>query len=301
MISRLSGLSLLAVILMAGSALASNVNIWYGGSFTGNVWNDSCSAQINSNFSVPVYISTDPDAYVANMHLPLGVNDTYIDSIPRDLCSFDFYPFIGNPPDYWDDASFLSRFETSPPNPAGFHSRSFLGFADLGGGPNTWLHFTEPTQILSFVVHIRNNSAWIGTSARPFQDGMSSTLSGPNVGDTVGGPGYTLITHYARIFFEAHSDIQTEEPLPNSFSVAQNYPNPFNVKTSVSFTLPLSANVTITIYNLAGQAVQTINAGRMDAGVRSVVWDASNVGSGVYFYKVTAGEFSKTMKATLLK
>jgi hypothetical protein len=91
------------------------------------------------------------------------------------------------------------------------------------------------------------------------------------------------------------------EALPTAFAVEQNYPNPFNAKTAIKFALPNDANVTVTVYNVAGQIVQTINAGQMSAGNQSVIWDASNVGSGVYFYKVAADGFSKTMKATLLK
>lgn len=301
MTKRLLSLSLLVAFTLIGSVYAANVNIWYGGTFTNGVWKDSCVAQINANLTVPVYVSTDANAYVANMHLPLGVNDTYIDSIPHDLCSFDFYPFVGNPPDYWDDASFLTRFESSPPNPAGYHSRSFLGFADLGGGPNTWLHSIEPRQILSFVVHVRNNPAWIGTMATPFRDGVSSTLSGPNVGDTVGGPGYTLITHYARVFFVGNTNVDNDKTVPSEFSVAQNYPNPFNEKTSISFTIAKPADVKVTIYNASGQEVQTIKAGQMEAGTHSVTWDAGKLSSGVYYYEVKAGEFSQKLKATLTK
>jgi len=92
-----------------------------------------------------------------------------------------------------------------------------------------------------------------------------------------------------------------EAALPTEFAVSQNYPNPFNAKTSFKLELPVSSDVTVNVYNVAGQLVKAINMPNLDAGVHSVVWDASDVASGVYFYKVTADNFTKTMKMTLLK
>lgn len=89
-------------------------------------------------------------------------------------------------------------------------------------------------------------------------------------------------------------------PLPTEYSVAQNYPNPFNAKTMISFNLPQANDVNVGIYSVTGQLVETIT-GHYEAGSHSVNWDASNVASGIYFYKVTAGSFTQTMKMTLLK
>ncbi len=88
--------------------------------------------------------------------------------------------------------------------------------------------------------------------------------------------------------------------VPKTFAVMQNYPNPFNPTTDIQFALPLASDYSISIYNVAGQLVETIS-GQSDAGVVTATWDASDLASGVYFYKVAAGEFSKTMKAVLLK
>jgi hypothetical protein len=96
-------------------------------------------------------------------------------------------------------------------------------------------------------------------------------------------------------------NVSYEAALPTEFAVSQNYPNPFNAKTSFKLELPVSSDVAINIYNVAGQLVKAINLPNLDAGVHSVVWDASDVASGVYFYRVTADNFNKTMKMTLLK
>jgi len=98
-----------------------------------------------------------------------------------------------------------------------------------------------------------------------------------------------------------NGQVSYEAALPTEFAVSQNYPNPFNAKTSFKLELPISSDVTVNVYNVAGQLVKAINMPNLDAGVHSVVWDASDVASGVYFYKVTADDFTKTMKMTLLK
>lgn len=88
---------------------------------------------------------------------------------------------------------------------------------------------------------------------------------------------------------------------PATFALKQNYPNPFNPSTTVAFDLPKASHVEITIYNVLGQKVKTLAKGEMDAGSHSVVWDASDNSSGVYFYRIDAGEFTQTKKMMMLK
>ena len=95
--------------------------------------------------------------------------------------------------------------------------------------------------------------------------------------------------------------VGVDENSPAAFSVAQNSPNPFNPTTTIYFTLSQAGNVTVDVYNVAGQKVDTIANRFMDSGSYSAVWDASGFSAGVYFYTVTASDFSKTMKMTLLK
>ena len=87
----------------------------------------------------------------------------------------------------------------------------------------------------------------------------------------------------------------------SAFSVAQNAPNPFNPSTTISFTIPDAGTVSIDVFNVAGQRVDTIVSEFMNAGSHSVTWDASALSAGVYFYTVKTGDFSKTMKMTMLK
>jgi len=126
-----------------------------------------------------------------------------------------------------------------------------------------------------------------------------------------GGPHYEWDEDKADvgIFFIGHdsitgvitSGVGVEEDTPAAFSVAQNSPNPFNPATTISFSLAEAGNVNVEVYNVAGQKVDTIANGFMNAGSHSVVWDASDFSAGVYFYTVKSDGFSRTMKMTLLK
>jgi len=95
--------------------------------------------------------------------------------------------------------------------------------------------------------------------------------------------------------------VSVSDEAPSAFAVEQNSPNPANPTTTISFTLPESGNVNVDIFNVAGQKIDTLVNNFMDSGKHSVVWDGSQFSTGVYFYTVKSGEFSKTMKMTLLK
>jgi hypothetical protein len=89
--------------------------------------------------------------------------------------------------------------------------------------------------------------------------------------------------------------------LPQSFSLDQNYPNPFNPNTTIKFSLPHSAHVSLSIYNSMGQEVAKLLSQNMSAGVHAAQWNASQFASGVYYYRLTAGNFMETKKLLLLK
>ena len=89
--------------------------------------------------------------------------------------------------------------------------------------------------------------------------------------------------------------------VPVEYSLAQNYPNPFNPVTTIEYTLPQIAKVKVEVYNLLGQVVEVLVDSEQDAGLQSVQWDASGATSGVYFYRLTAGEFTATKRMVLMK
>ncbi|MBD3167894.1 MAG: T9SS type A sorting domain-containing protein [candidate division Zixibacteria bacterium] len=89
--------------------------------------------------------------------------------------------------------------------------------------------------------------------------------------------------------------------LPRDIIVAGNYPNPFNATTSISFETAIPSDVKIDIYNIAGQKVETLLDEGVAAGKHDILWDATTYASGIYFYKLTAGEKTFTRRMTLLK
>jgi serine protease len=94
--------------------------------------------------------------------------------------------------------------------------------------------------------------------------------------------------------------------IPKEFALSQNYPNPFNLETQFTLSLPAESKVSFVIYNVAGQKVKTLVDGYMNAGTHTLIWDGTNeygnvVSSGIYFYKVVAGDIVTTKKMILMK
>jgi hypothetical protein len=89
--------------------------------------------------------------------------------------------------------------------------------------------------------------------------------------------------------------------IPTKFEVDQNYPNPFNAQTALSYALPKGSMVTIEVYDLLGRKVETLLNEEQQAGYHRLVWDASNQTSGIYFYRIKAGEMSEIKKMVLVK
>lgn len=88
---------------------------------------------------------------------------------------------------------------------------------------------------------------------------------------------------------------------PSIHAHSQNYPNPFNASTTIKYDLPKTAEMTLSVYDILGRKVETINAGRQSGGQHSIFWNAKDVSSGIYFYKIQAGDFSETRRCLLLK
>ncbi len=89
--------------------------------------------------------------------------------------------------------------------------------------------------------------------------------------------------------------------IPEKPSLSQNYPNPFNARTIISYSLPISAESEIVIYDILGRRFDCLPQGLKSAGIHQVVWDAGDKPTGIYFYKIQAGSRSETGKMLLLK
>jgi len=115
--------------------------------------------------------------------------------------------------------------------------------------------------------------------------------------------GYTMLEIYLNTLTgEISTDVTDNQvSLPNEFILYQNYPNPFNPTTNITFELPVASNVTVKVFNLLGQEVATVYSGYKTAGKHTVQFNASHLGSGVYFYKVEAGKYVSVKKMILMK
>ena len=94
---------------------------------------------------------------------------------------------------------------------------------------------------------------------------------------------------------------QQREIVPSTLALEQNYPNPFNPSTTISYDLPMNGLVTLKVYDVLGREVKTLVNERQSVGSHSVAFNASNLPSGVYFYRLQAGTYHDTKKLLLLK
>ncbi len=98
----------------------------------------------------------------------------------------------------------------------------------------------------------------------------------------------------------------SDESLPQSFALSQNYPNPFNPETTIRFDLPRSEEIDLAVYNLTGQKIATLAHGLREAGAYMLRWDGRHddgreLASGVYLYRLVAGERVETRKMVLVQ
>lgn len=97
------------------------------------------------------------------------------------------------------------------------------------------------------------------------------------------------------------SDVESEAEIIKEFNLDQNYPNPFNPATQISYTIPTGSKVTIVVYNLLGNEVEKLVDEYNPAGTYNVEFNAKDLPSGVYFYKLTAGNYTETRKMILIR
>jgi hypothetical protein len=96
-------------------------------------------------------------------------------------------------------------------------------------------------------------------------------------------------------------EVEVDVTAPLSFNLEQNYPNPFNPSTNIKYSVPESGNVKLSVYNLVGEEVAVLVNGNVEAGNFEVTFDASNLPSGVYLYKLQSANSVQTKKMMLLK
>jgi hypothetical protein len=106
--------------------------------------------------------------------------------------------------------------------------------------------------------------------------------------------------HYSN---EVCVDVLTsvEETVPGALALEQNYPNPFNAGTMIRFSLPSVSEVSLTVYDILGHEVSVLQQGAMNAGTHQVFWDGSRLASGVYVYRLAAGDQVLTRRMVFVR
>lgn len=112
-----------------------------------------------------------------------------------------------------------------------------------------------------------------------------------------------LSEFYSLMILSFFQTVVVEEPMghPSEFALSQNYPNPFNASTTIRYNLHKPSDATIDIYDILGRKVRTLVNGKQPAGYHQAVWNARDISSGMYFYKIQAGDYIETKKMVLLK
>jgi hypothetical protein len=97
------------------------------------------------------------------------------------------------------------------------------------------------------------------------------------------------------------AEIEGEAQVPKAFAVSDNYPNPFNPSTAIQLELPEAVHVTMTVYDISGRIVDRVADREFSEGIHTLVWSAENLPSGIYVYRITAGQHVSTKQMVLLR
>lgn len=137
----------------------------------------------------------------------------------------------------------------------------------------------------------------------PFQNALNNTEFKGFVVEQIESAELNSVIYFDNLQFNTSvTDVEDNTPgTPKEFELAQNYPNPFNPETRITFTIPSSMFVTGKVYDMMGSEVVTLIKNEMQGGSHSVIFNSSNLASGIYLFKLTAGIESKTIKMILTK
>ncbi len=209
----------------------------------------------------------------------------------------------------WDDTSLLRN---SNPPPAGQSIPSTQRFIFLS--PST----TEPAGVFEAVVPATSTAFGPFKFAVFYQGIFNDPRPGNGRLDNEGIVGADYLTTFSNnipvgstgtirvTFAGGNSTLSAPErdlaaPVARTYSLEQNYPNPFNPTTTIRFAIPANESVQLEVYNLLGQKVATLVNQRLVAGTYNVQFNAAPFASGVYFYRLRAGNFTQTNKMMLVK
>ena len=178
-------------------------------------------------------------------------------------------------------------------SPVAFPSTETLtGASSVLGQPMTWA--ATSTQIYRTT---DDGTTWVSQLASPFTGGINHI----SLADTSHGWAVTSNGEVIAYSPSGGGTAVEPEPLPAEYRLSQNYPNPFNPTTVITYQLAVAGEVRLAVYDLLGREVAVLLRGRQDPGSHTVTFNARGLASGVYFYRLTAGDFAAVRKMVYMK
>ena len=259
------------------------------------------------------------DTYMKSKNITYFENSRRATIANRKYCIDNPKSFLG----YGDNVWGLTACDG--PAPAGYNARGLNSNDDGTIAPTAAggsIAFTPELSIpaLRYMYDQYREQLWTGYG---FRDAFNVTVNwwGPDVIGIDEGPIVLMIENYrtgnvwktfmkekiitdglSRIGFTTVTDVaENNSPFPREYSLEQNFPNPFNPTTMVAYSVPEASIVTLRVYDALGREVETLVNEKKEAGRYSVQFTADHLSSGVYFYRITAGNFVQTKKMTVLR
>ncbi|MEE9552992.1 MAG: T9SS type A sorting domain-containing protein [candidate division Zixibacteria bacterium] len=255
-------------------------------------------ADTNETFNVDIWVRTAPRINIVGFHLPLASKDHYIQGESRGSGEI-FYPLP-----LWDDVSFLEPDEDFESD--GYTNQSYLAIKDFGEEWPDSVNAIRSPDDFSRIMYFTMTAADSSYGFRHY-DAFIIGVQEDNGGmvwvdfETGEMDNDEIEVSIATFEIPVPLGIDDDIRIPEFYSLAQNYPNPFNASTTINYSLPEGSNVTIDVYDIIGRKIKTLFSDHQSAGQHSVVWNADNVSSGVYFYRISSDDYSQTRRCNLLK
>ena len=211
---------------------------------------------------------------------------------PDFLTNLNVYTVVSSPIGIIGDFYFQTNVSAGTPHPA-------IGY-------DSW--FWE-----KIVVNGDSVSIWAFADGAAPADTATWTYTTDNVAVGAGLPTFIIVgvtdddssaVHVDEVWYNetpTGMGISDDAPIASSYELGQNYPNPFNPTTHIRFNIPETGNTKLTVFNIMGEAVANLVDGVVPAGGHTVSWNAANMPTGVYFYRMESGNFSQTRKLLLVK
>jgi pimeloyl-ACP methyl ester carboxylesterase len=167
----------------------------------------------------------------------------------------------------------------------------------------------QPADSMKIYIRVGSNEPYAGNyrASKQFSDTLNAWGISHNYGEHLLGHDFnsTLVSSFLiwadSVFSRTVTNVETSQKIIDKFELEQNYPNPFNPSTTIQFQIPKSSFVNLKVYDILGKEVATLADEYKPAGSYEVNFDASQLSSGIYFYKLQTASFVETKKMVLLK